>query len=68
MLSCFKIAKFIREARPREQAGSSIPERALMAATNKSLSGNGSECGCSELVKSCNLKGLQSISLYYMYV
>lgn len=68
MLFYFKTAKFIREARTREQPGSSIPEMALMTATNKSLSGNDLECGCSELVKSCNLKGLQSISLYYMYV
>lgn len=67
MLFCFKVTKFIREVRTREQARSSIPESALMTA-NKSLSGNALECGCSELVKPCNLKGLQSISLYYMYV
>lgn len=45
---------------------SSVPKRTLVPASNKGLTGNDLNCDCTERVNSCNLKGLQPISLYYM--
>lgn len=65
LLQDSKVQKRIRD---RPCGESSVPKRALMNASNKSLPGNDLKCDCSERVNSHNLKGLHPISLYYMYI
>lgn len=64
----FQDSKFQKRSRDRPYGESSLPRRALMTASSKSLPGNYLKCDCTERVNSRNRKGLQPISLYYMYI
>lgn len=64
----FQDSKVQKRSRDRPCGESSVPKRALRTANNKSLPGNDLKCDCTERVNSHNLKGLQSVSLYYMYI
>jgi len=64
----FQDSKVQKRSGDRPCGENSVPKRVLITASNKSLPGNDLKCDCTERVKSCNLMGLQSISLYYMCI
>lgn len=64
----FQVSKVQKRNRDRPCGKFRVPESILMTASSKNLPGNDLKYCCTEKVSSCNLMGLQPISLHSMYI